>query len=248
MPVWRSMTCLRQRGLRTDMVSIPTNPRFEDLRGRPFGRLTPVEYLGMAKKHPLWRCSCACGGESIVRSKALKEKRQISCGCYQKEIRGKAQRIHGDAHNAKLGKKQAPEYGIWRAMKERCSDPKNRRFDRYGGRGIEVCERWLVGDGRLSGYQCFLLDMGRRPAKHLQIDRKDFDGHYEPSNCRWATAKEQQRNRSTNRYVTFRGERMALAEACDRASVSYNLVRDRLDRKWTFDRAISEPHAWWNPA
>ena len=84
-------------------------------------------------------------------------------------------------------------------MKKRCLDPKNKGYARYGGRGITVCQRWLVGEGGMTGVECFVLDMGKKPSPKHSVDRIDNDGNYEPANCRWATARDQARNTSRSR-------------------------------------------------
>jgi hypothetical protein len=91
-------------------------------------------------------------------------------------------------------------------MRQRCSNPGHVAYARYGGRGIRVCERW-------DSYENFLADMGRRPSLRHSLDRMDTNGNYEPNNCRWATWKEQHRNRRNNVLVEFRGETMTLAAA-----------------------------------
>jgi hypothetical protein len=227
-------------------IAIPANPRFEDLRGRVFDRLTPIEFLGIEKKHPIWRCICNCGNITVARSLALKQGRMKSCGCYQSEIRGAAQRVHGDAHYPGGAVKQSREYTAWLNIKDRCMNPDNESYGDYGGRGICVAARWLDGENGLSGYQCFLADMGRKPNPGLWIDRyPNNNGNYEPGNCRWATPSQQQRNRRDTvmvRLVDGRG--VALADACDFLKLDYRLVRNRMQRGWTFDRAACEPKHW----
>ena len=92
-------------------------------------------------------------------------------------------------HNHCKTSGRSPEYSSWISMKSRCANPRNNRYEIYGGRGITICERWLYS------FQNFLDDMGLKPSTKYSIDRIDSDGNYEPSNCRWATAKEQRANR-----------------------------------------------------
>jgi len=91
-------------------------------------------------------------------------------------------------------KKNLREYYSWEAMKNRCSNPRSPKFLDYGGRGIKVCDRWMFS------FENFLEDMGERK-EGLTLDRINNDGNYEPGNCRWATKKEQQRNKRTNKLT-----------------------------------------------
>lgn len=121
--------------------------------------------------------------------------------------------------------------GIWLGVKQRCLNPKNPQFARYGGRGIEICERWL-------SFQNFYADMGEPPGG-LTIERIDNDGNYEPSNCRWATRREQQNNRSVNRFIEFRGQRQTVAQWADELGIHRNTLEQRLDADWAIDRALA---------
>jgi hypothetical protein len=119
-------------------------------------------------------------------------------------------------------------------MKQRCSNKKNKRFNRYGGRGITVCARWRTS------FEAFLADMGPRPLG-LTIDRVNNDGDYEPGNCRWATPREQTWNFSRNRLLTFNGESLPIAQWAHRLGFKRSAIGARLQRGWSVERALSTP-------
>jgi hypothetical protein len=156
-------------------------PRLINLSGKTFGSLTVLEDAGRANGAVLWRCKCACGGESLVRSYTLIGGAQKTCGCHG----GKGNLHHG---HAKRGKR-SPEYTSWKGMKERCFNPNRPKWKHYGARGIRVCPEWV------SSFDAFYSHVGPRPSPKHSIDRIDVDGHYEPGNVRWATSSEQIRNR-----------------------------------------------------
>lgn len=112
-------------------------------------------------------------------------------------------------------------------MRARCSNPNNKFYPSYGGRGIRVCARW-------SSFTNFYEDMGPRPSDGHAIERRDNGGNYEPSNCFWAQA----RNRRSTRWVIFRGACMSLAEASELAGIRQNLIGLRLWRGWSLSRAF----------
>lgn len=116
-------------------------------------------------------------------------------------------------------------------MLHRCRNPANRSYHRYGGRGITVCDRW-------NEFSAFFEDMGPRPSPRHSIDRVDNDKGYEPGNCRWATKKEQSRNREANRIVRFQGRDMTVAEACELVGISQELAKQRLDSGQPVERAF----------
>jgi hypothetical protein len=160
-----------------------------NLVGQVFGKLTVIERAG-AHKQPngntqaLWLCKCFCGQEKTVQGRSLRAGLIRSCSCLQKENRLK----HG---HARRGSPSFPRYRSFHAMKNRCLNPNNKNYPSYGGRGIEVCDRWLGPDG----FTNFLADVGERPTPKHSIDRINNDGNYEATNCRWATQKEQNNNR-----------------------------------------------------
>lgn len=121
-------------------------------------------------------------------------------------------------------------------MKERCANPNNKRYDRYGGRGIKVCEEWL---NDYYAFEKWALENGWREG--LAIDRIDNDGNYEPTNCRFVTTAENNQNRRTSRFYTYQGRTMNLMQWCNELNLNYHTIKYRLIRGWTFEHAITEP-------
>jgi hypothetical protein len=138
------------------------------------------------------------------------------------------------------GMHRTPEYRAWQKMRQRCSNPKCQRYDRYGARGIRVCERWR-------SFEAFFEDMGHRPSPRHSLDRIDNDGNYEPGNCRWATRAEQNRNRGDNRLVTFGGLTMTVAEWARTVGVHVRTLYCRLANGWSIEDSLTKPverRAW----
>jgi hypothetical protein len=138
-------------------------------------------------------------------------------------------------HGYKTAGKYSSEYSIWANIRARCNNPGNTSYPKYGARGIRVCERWRAD------FLNFLEDMGRRPTPDHSIDRIDNDGDYAPENCRWATRKEQCRNRRSSKFIEFRGQTKTAAEWAELSGVGQRLLHWRLRRGWSVERALTEP-------
>jgi hypothetical protein len=134
------------------------------------------------------------------------------------------------------GPKRTPEYRAWDAMKTRCYCPSTIRFERWGGRGITVCDRWK------NSFENFLADMGPKPSSRHSLDRyPNKDGNYEPGNCRWATNSQQIRNSSKFRALSLNGETLTMEEWSKRLGATHSVVATRIFRGWTVEEALTIP-------
>lgn len=144
----------------------------------------------------MWRCDCECGKTITVRAGSLIRGNTRSCGCYQIAQTKQSNTTHGGCGS--------PTYRVWHGMIQRCTNPKNISYPYYGAIGITVCERWFR-------FENFLADMGERP-EGTTLDRKDNLKGYVPSNCRWATSKDQSVNRRHVKLVTLNGKTQSLSD------------------------------------
>ena len=174
---------------------IKHSKNFKDLTGTIFG-YWKVLYLDNPKsKATYWICKCKCGTVRSVNSSNLISGKSTSCGCYNKIQNSKDKKIHGMSDTR--------FYKIWIGMKKRCLNPKSRIFSYYGGRGIKVCDKWI------KSFNIFMEDMYNSYLKHVErygeketsLERKNVNGNYCKSNCKWATLSEQMKNRRNYFYL-----------------------------------------------
>lgn len=197
-----------------------------ELAGQTYGRLTVVSEAQKRFNQRHWLCACACGKETVVSQPNLRSGVSTSCGCLHKEIIS--------AQFATHRKTKTPEYQVWKGMHQRCNNPKNKSFVRYGGRGIKICDAWL------HSFDTFIGDMGPRPSDQHSIDRIDNNGDYAPDNCRWVLEDVQQLNKRSNHFIEFKGERLSLSQWAEKLNLSPSLLHARLNKlHWPLERALS---------
>jgi hypothetical protein len=157
-----------------------------DLTGKRFGLLTVLRKYGHSGKDVTWLCKCDCGKEAVVRGNDLRSANTQSCGCLQK-IRAYESNLK---HGGSARNKKETLYKRWESMKKRCYTESCKSYKDYGGRGIRVCDEWL---NDYNSFREWALNNGFE--EHLTIERIDFNGNYEPSNCTWIPKCEQSKNR-----------------------------------------------------
>lgn len=170
----------------------------QDLEGQRFGRLVVNNMAYRKNCFNYWLCKCDCGNEKIIRADSLIERKTRSCGCLAIE---KSTQL-----NTKHNKSGTRLYLIWNGMKQRCENENDTTYKNYGARGITCCNEWQEFEpfyewAMAYGYQ-----------DNLSIDRIDVNGNYEPSNCRWVSRKEQDRNRRNTWNITFDGKTMCATD------------------------------------
>jgi len=206
--------------------------RFVDITGVKFGRLTPLGISGHRKNYPsqyCWFCKCDCGNIISVGRGDLVSKNTSSCGCLASESKKSVNTIHGHDRKGIVEK----TYKIWTSMRQRCRNPNDTSYHGYGGRGINVCDRW-------DSYANFINDMGPRPVG-TSIDRINNDGDYEPSNCRWATKSEQSNNKRTSRFIEIDGIKMTMSEWELKMGLNVGMVSRRIKSGWPPEMAVLTP-------
>lgn len=211
-------------------------PNFIDISGRKYGSLTVVKVYGKAKDNKyIWECLCDCGKRKQIRGANLTRKKNPvrSCGCivHHPSGEGSATYKHGHA----VGNKRSHILQSYSDMIDRCTNPKNKSFKHYGGRGIKVCNRWLAA------FSNFLHDMGDIQ-EGFSIERINFDGDYEIDNCKWIKKEDQMKNTRRTLFVDVDGNKLCLSDACRLLGVNYStgVSRHRLGYQIS-NKSISTP-------
>lgn len=180
-----------------------------DIAGMIFGKLTALHRLKNRSGKTAWLFACECGVKKQINSANVVSGKTSSCGCIKKGLQ--------------LTK--IPEYSVWHSMVYRCTNIKSHAWDRYGGRGICVCDGWLE-------FSNFMKDMGFRPSAKHQLDRINNNGGYSKVNCRWALPKENVRNRSDSKYWFVDGVRYeSMRQAARANNVAHSTIKTWCNNK-----------------
>lgn len=196
-------------------------PIKQDITGMRFGNLTVVREVEKVNGKIKILTICTCGNERILIKQALTSGGAYAC----KEC--------SFNNKIKHHKCDSKEYKVWSQMIQRCSNPNSKNFDRYGGRGVSVCDRWRYS------FAAFYDDMG--DSNGLTIERINSNGNYEPLNCKWATTKEQSRNKKSNINLTYNGVTKIFQDWCNEYNLHRNVLRRRLDLGWSMHDCLNVP-------
>ena len=186
--------------------------------------------IGIAERLPsdnFWylKCKCKCGNVTRITPSQFNRKCVKSCGC----LRRNGTRTIDNRSNH-------PLYGIWSRMIDRCENPKDKKYEYYGGRGITVCDEWH----NFFNFVKWSDSVGGRP-EGFTLDRINNDGNYEPSNCRWATRFQQSTNKSSNIVLDFNGESKTLVEWSISTGIKWYVLWNRYKSGWSVEKILSTP-------
>lgn len=207
----------------------------EDLTGRKFNYLSVLGFSYKKDGNYYWSCRCVCGHVIDVSRRSLIRGRK-SCGCMNNTAH-----IGGNYHGGvpTHGMSRSRFYKIYHKMMERCYGT---IVNSYSVHGIEVCARWVQSFSNFKEdmYESYNHHVSIYGASNTTLDRIDVEGNYEPSNCRWATIKEQANNKSNNVIIEFDGKKMTLAEWADFLGWNYSTLANRHRRNWDVERMLTE--------
>lgn len=197
-----------------------------DLTNKVFNRLKVIKFSHRSTTATYWHVLCLCGTKRIVNGGDLKNGHTQSCGCLNRERSSNRHRKHG--------MRKTKTWNCWQLIKARCLNTKNQYYYLYGGRGIEICDKWL------NSFENFLADMGEKP-DGKSIDRIDTNGNYDPKNCRWSDAYEQANNTRTNVKIEYNGEILTLSQWARRMNLQIQTLSYRLKQGWPIEDALKSP-------
>lgn len=190
-------------------------PKFMDLTGMRFGRLTVIERAETKNSKTRWKCLCDCGKYTYTITNRLVQGKSLSCGCRAYEV---PRCTHGMSHTRL--------YKTWCGMKKRCDNKNSKSYERYGARGIRICQEW---ENDFHNFSEWALKSGY--SDELTIDRIDNNKGYSPENCRWVTHDDQAKNKRNSIFITHNGVEKILADWCRDYDFPYREALQRY-RNW----------------
>lgn len=211
-----------------------------DISGGVYGRWKVIEFSGMNKSGgSTWLCECECGVRRCVDGRSLRSGASKSCGCLGAEHRIAAAVAAVTKHHGKSERL----YNVWSGMKDRCNNPKNKFYDRYGGRGITICDEWASD---YTAFRDWAFANGYDPTLQkgkCTLDRLDNNKGYCPENCAWRTSKQQCNNRSNNHVIEYNGIKHTLSEWAEITGLRKDTLRRRIEvYGWDLTKAITTPN------
>lgn len=199
-----------------------------NLTGMRFGRLVVTGEAPSRGYERMLECQCDCGNKTVISRNSIRSANGRSCGCLRRDRTSAANTTHG-LSGSRLEK-------IFKNMKNRCTNPKDKHYKDYGGRGITICKKWM-SNRKL--FFIWALANGYRDG--LSIDRIKNNKGYSPKNCRWVTQKVQANNKRGNRVIKYRGLRLTVSQWAARSNIHVTTLRSRISAGWGFPRAIAAP-------
>jgi len=196
--------------------------------GDRFSRLKVIAITKNKDNRTRYKCECDCGNVVCVEARFLFNGDSMSCGCFARETFIK--------RNTKHGGSKTRVYKIWEGMKARCNNSNNPSFEYYGKRNISICDEW---EKEFMNFYSWAMSNGYRD--DLTIERINNDGNYEPSNCKWATPKEQNNNTRHNRIVEYEGNKFNLTQLSEKYNIPFSVLKHRLNKNWGINVAIKTP-------
>lgn len=206
-----------------------TSKLFVDLVGRRFGKWEVLRRSTSRPTPTKWVCRCECGTVRDVVGASLTRGVSKCCGCDRANLAATLK-----SRSTTHGRTNTPEWRAWNGMLARCYTPSHTSFHLYGGRNVQVCERWR------QSFDNFFADLGERPAG-CSLGRIDNARDYSPENVRWETDREQMNNTRSNRLLTYGGLTLTVAQWSRRTGISYTAIWQRLDSGWTVEDALTKP-------
>lgn len=202
--------------------------KIENLTNQKFNKLLVLRRLPNQGKKVMWECLCDCGNLTSVTTSNLKSGRTKSCGCLRINQIVSRSTTHNQRHTNL--------YEVWKTIKQRCCNPNSQAYKNYGARGISICNEWKIDFNSF-----YLWSMSNGYRKGLTIDRIDFNGNYEPSNCRWVDRLTQANNTRTNVFIEFNNEIHTIAEWSRIYNIKPTVLYCRLRKGWSLEKSVTEP-------